>query len=173
MSAYASESFYSPSRIVKQQRDSSSPSNAFSLAYRDGVRQEYPNLSGSSRSPANPTANAIISMQHPHPHLTATMPPQKRAASDDDDLNSATSKHIKTEKPEEFSNAVKKRLQSSSRTGQACDRCKVSAHVVYSGDEPELNAPPDSEDPMRWTSRRMLSMFAEQYRMPDDRSNYG
>lgn len=32
----------------------------------------------------------------------------------------------KTElKPEDFSNSVKKRLQSSTRTGQACDRCKV------------------------------------------------
>ncbi|OBT72162.1 hypothetical protein VF21_08764 [Pseudogymnoascus sp. 05NY08] len=28
-------------------------------------------------------------------------------------------------KPESFSNSVKKRLQSSTRTGQACDRCKV------------------------------------------------
>ncbi|OBT65035.1 hypothetical protein VE03_05256 [Pseudogymnoascus sp. 23342-1-I1] len=28
-------------------------------------------------------------------------------------------------KPETFSNSVKKRLQSSTRTGQACDRCKV------------------------------------------------
>jgi hypothetical protein len=27
--------------------------------------------------------------------------------------------------PEDFSNSVKKRLASSTRTGQACDRCKV------------------------------------------------
>jgi hypothetical protein len=32
----------------------------------------------------------------------------------------------KTEYPKEFSNAVKKKLLSSSPTGQACDRCKVS-----------------------------------------------
>lgn len=34
-------------------------------------------------------------------------------------------KQVKAEHPEEFSDAVKKRLQSSTRTGQACDRCKV------------------------------------------------
>jgi hypothetical protein len=30
--------------------------------------------------------------------------------------------------PEEFSNVVKSKLQSYTRTGQACDRCKVRAH---------------------------------------------
>jgi hypothetical protein len=52
-----------------------------------------------------------------------TMPP-KRIASDEP--NGTPAKQPKTEHPEEFSNAVKKKLQSSSRTGQACDRCKVS-----------------------------------------------
>ena len=32
--------------------------------------------------------------------------------------------------PEEFSNVVKSKLQSYTRTGQACDRCKVSTHTV-------------------------------------------
>jgi hypothetical protein len=50
--------------------------------------------------------------------------PQKRPASGEPEA--AGAKHIKAEHPEEFSNAVKKRLASSSRTGQACDRCKVS-----------------------------------------------
>jgi hypothetical protein len=50
--------------------------------------------------------------------------PQKRPASGEPEAVGA--KHIKAEHPEEFSNAVKKRLASSSRTGQACDRCKVS-----------------------------------------------
>lgn len=36
----------------------------------------------------------------------------------------------KTEqKSEDFSSSVKKRLQGSSRTGQACDRCKVSRGI--------------------------------------------
>lgn len=38
----------------------------------------------------------------------------------------------KTEtRPEDFSNSVKKRLQSSTRTGQACDRCKVCRELSY------------------------------------------
>lgn len=32
--------------------------------------------------------------------------------------------------PEEFSNVVKSKLQSYTRTGQACDRCKVSISRV-------------------------------------------
>ena len=36
-----------------------------------------------------------------------------------------TPKKVKTEDPSQFSAAVKKKLQASSRTGQACDRCKV------------------------------------------------
>jgi hypothetical protein len=35
-------------------------------------------------------------------------------------------KRPRTEHPEGFSNAVRKKMQFSSRTGQACDRCKVS-----------------------------------------------
>ncbi|KAF8865237.1 hypothetical protein BDZ45DRAFT_580482 [Acephala macrosclerotiorum] len=50
------------------------------------------------------------------------MPSQKRPAGD---ANGAPAKQVKAEHPEEFSNAVKKKLQSSQRTGQACDRCKV------------------------------------------------
>jgi hypothetical protein len=52
----------------------------------------------------------------------STTMPQKRPSEGE---NGVPAKHIKAEHPEEFSNAVKKRLQSSSRTGQACDRCKV------------------------------------------------
>lgn len=50
--------------------------------------------------------------------------PQKRGAPPSEN-NGTPAKHVKGEHPEEFSNAVKKRLQSSTRTGQACDRCKV------------------------------------------------
>jgi hypothetical protein len=55
--------------------------------------------------------------------MGVTMPPKRPAP---DEANGAPTKQPKTEHPEEFSNAVKKKLQSSSRTGQACDRCKVS-----------------------------------------------
>jgi hypothetical protein len=51
------------------------------------------------------------------------MPPKRNA--DPDEANGVPSKQQRKEDPEDFSNAVKKRLQSSSRTGQACDRCKV------------------------------------------------
>lgn len=52
-----------------------------------------------------------------------SMMPPKRTASGSP---SGTAGKVKTEqKPEDFSNSVKKRLQSSTRTGQACDRCKV------------------------------------------------
>jgi hypothetical protein len=54
------------------------------------------------------------------------MPP-KRTSSVSPSVNTGTPAKVpKTEqKPEDFSNSVKKRLQSSTRTGQACDRCKV------------------------------------------------
>ncbi len=70
-------------------------------------------IPGLGYPPAITTASAAA--------YAATMP-QKRPSEVDD---STSSKHIKAEHPEEFSNAVKKKLQSSNRTGQACDRCKV------------------------------------------------
>jgi hypothetical protein len=51
--------------------------------------------------------------------------PQKRPSPGE--ANGTPAKHVKAEHPEEFSNAVKKKLQSSTRTGQACDRCKASS----------------------------------------------
>ena len=48
------------------------------------------------------------------------------------EANGTPAKLVKAEHPEEFSNAVKKKLQSSTRTGQACDRCKVSFRSVDS-----------------------------------------
>ncbi|KAK0104418.1 hypothetical protein ONS95_004711 [Cadophora gregata] len=59
---------------------------------------------------------------------TPTMP-QKRPSEDDSSngspVNSSPAKHMRTERPEEFSKAVLKKLKDSNRTGQACDRCKV------------------------------------------------
>ena len=49
--------------------------------------------------------------------------PQKRSSPGQ--VNGSPAKHVKAEHPEEFSQAVKKKLLNSTRTGQACDRCKV------------------------------------------------
>ena len=68
-----------------------------------------------------PPPSSSLSRRRPRV-LTMTMPP-KRSASDEP--SGPLAKQPKTEHPEEFSNAVKKKLLSSSRTGQACDRCKV------------------------------------------------
>ncbi|KAI9684154.1 MAG: hypothetical protein M1829_003424 [Trizodia sp. TS-e1964] len=53
--------------------------------------------------------------------------PQKRPSPSSPSQTSGSNKMAKNEffSPEDFSNSVKKRLMSSSRTGQACDRCKV------------------------------------------------
>ncbi|KAI9801854.1 MAG: hypothetical protein M1833_002168 [Piccolia ochrophora] len=55
------------------------------------------------------------------------MPPKRPPTGAPTANTPSRSKQPKTENfgPEEFSNSVKKRLASSSRTGQACDRCKV------------------------------------------------
>lgn len=53
----------------------------------------------------------------------ATTMSGKRTASGEPDNISV--KQPKTEHPEEFSKQVRTKLQGSSRTGQACDRCKV------------------------------------------------
>jgi hypothetical protein len=55
------------------------------------------------------------------------MPPKRTSSASPSVSTGTPAKVPKTEqKPEDFSNSVKKRLQSSTRTGQACDRCKVS-----------------------------------------------
>ena len=57
------------------------------------------------------------------------MPPKRTASGSP---SGTPGKTVKTEqKPEDFSNSVKKRLQSSTRTGQACDRCKVYLHLHF------------------------------------------
>ncbi|KAG5998390.1 hypothetical protein E4U43_002427, partial [Claviceps pusilla] len=68
------------------------------------------------------------------PRVTMPSRPAKRSAdgggaSDDDAHHASTSSKMKLARadrgPEDFSSVVKNRLQSYSRTGQACDRCKV------------------------------------------------
>lgn len=50
--------------------------------------------------------------------------PAKRSADGDDDGSASTSR-FKLPRADDFSSVVKNRLQSYTRTGQACDRCKV------------------------------------------------
>jgi hypothetical protein len=105
------------------------------------------------------------------------MPPGKRNASGEP--NSAPVKQPKTERPEEFSKQVRSKLQGSSRTGQACDRCKVCIAVDLNPKTPSpttvvsvntnYSSCPGPQDSMRWTSRRMLALPSKQYRM----SNHG
>lgn len=53
----------------------------------------------------------------------------KRKADDDPRFNDV--KFIKTEKDAniDYSQDVKKKINSSARTGQACDRCRVSTYL--------------------------------------------
>lgn len=93
--------------------------------------------------------------------------PQKRPSPGE--ANGTPAKHVKAEHPEEFSNAVKKKLQSSTRTGQACDRCKVSLifgqTTTWVAQELTFLLHVGSQDQMRWASWRVFPLFAEQYRM--------
>jgi hypothetical protein len=61
--------------------------------------------------------------------LSSPMPP-KRASSGSPSGTPAKLPKSET-KPEDFSSSVKKRLQSSTRTGQACDRCKVGRPLSH------------------------------------------
>lgn len=90
-------------------------------------------------------ASAIIKTESPvnqdggSSYATATaippaMPGKRTASGELTGNGSATPvKQLRAERPEEFSSVVKKKLQSSTRTGQACDRCKVG---VLCGLEP-------------------------------------
>lgn len=82
---------------------------------------------------------------------------QKRPAPPDE--NNAPVKHVKAEHPEEFSNAVKKRLASSTRTGQACDRCKVTINNIQLYAQLMIISGP--QDPMRWATWWMFAVSAE------------
>lgn len=79
-----------------------------------GARRCSESLNSSVRATVN-----TVRLPASRATLPIAMPGQKRPAPE------SNGKPIKAEQPEEFSNAVKKRLQSSTRTGQACDRCKV------------------------------------------------
>lgn len=82
---------------------------------------------------------------------TSPMPPKRPSESSP---TGTPGKLPKTEtKPEDFSSSVKKRLQSSTRTGQACDRCKVCCRprrAIHQGDAKLTNCL-DTQNTMRWT----------------------
>ncbi|KAH6669576.1 fungal-specific transcription factor domain-containing protein [Halenospora varia] len=105
----------------------STPSAA--ILQRD-PRFEQSQLRGLEYAAASPsrvsikTENPVHGFQAYATTSATTMPgSSKRSASGEP--STASVKQPRAEHPEEFSNAVKKKLQSSTRTGQACDRCKV------------------------------------------------
>jgi hypothetical protein len=113
---------------LRQQNYAISPFATPTNAISDAVRQ-LPQVDAGSeyhKSLVYTTASSINTLRQNPSHFVNM--PSKRNGSDEQNNNGNGNppKHIKTEHPEEFSNAVKKKLQSSSRTGQACDRCKVS-----------------------------------------------
>lgn len=74
------------------------------------------------RAPESSTASSIRK-RTAYSVPTSPMPPKRTS---EQSPTGTPSKLQKTDnKSEDFSNSVKKRLQSSTRTGQACDRCKV------------------------------------------------
>ncbi|KAG6038074.1 hypothetical protein E4U41_004608 [Claviceps citrina] len=85
-----------------------------------------------SLSPASSSPTGI-SPRTTRPRATMPSRPAKRSAdgggASDDDAHLSSSGKMKLARadrgPEDFSSVVKNRLQSYSRTGQACDRCKV------------------------------------------------
>jgi hypothetical protein len=115
---FHSTSSQAPPKHIKQETYNF-PLYATPAAHNVGaVRRDYSRFAENHRHlPFNYTASSVK-------EDTPIAMPQKRPASGEPEA--AVAKHIKAEHPEEFSNAVKKRLASSSRTGQACDRCKVS-----------------------------------------------
>lgn len=123
------------------------------------------------------TASSTSTSRNTASSTSRDMPP-KRERQSGSPSTGTPAKLLKTEqKPEDFSNSVKKRLQSSTRTGQACDRCKVCAPLQFLSSRHEGNQSLDpidiasgSKNSMRRSSRRMLAMHREPDTMPDDGS---
>lgn len=94
-------------------------------ALRQTYRDHFGHHSVSPSLSPSPSASSIriLSTASSAPTRAHPMPPKRTASGSP---TGTPSKLPKPEtKPETFSNSVKKRLQSSTRTGQACDRCKV------------------------------------------------
>jgi hypothetical protein len=87
------------------------------LGHQQPPSSQSPSLSASSIRILSTASSA------PHQAQARPMPPKRRASGSPAGTPAKLPKQ--ETKPETFSNSVKKRLQSSTRTGQACDRCKV------------------------------------------------
>jgi hypothetical protein len=61
------------------------------------------------------------------------MPPKRPATSQTPDHTQQANGEGSFANGDEFTHVVRKRLSTSTRTGQACDRCKVSADASCSG----------------------------------------
>jgi len=123
--------------------------------------------------------------------------PVKRPVDTDDDGEHGAHHHVPTkasrhdlhqdydsQQAAQSASARKKGL--SSRTGQACDRCKVRVccpnampchHIsmqplIQTSLLLTLSPPTDQEDPLRPSARRLLAVRAEQYRMSYNRPHY-
>lgn len=125
------------------------------------------------------TGSSTTSSQVAASSTSRNMPPKRQSGSPPPGY---PAKIPKTEqKPEDFSNSVKKRLQSSTRTGQACDRCKVCAHsftsdfcreltMEFKSDSIDTSLGP--QDSLRCPPRRMLSLYRKSDTMSNYRSHY-
>ncbi|KAM5379371.1 hypothetical protein ACJZ2D_004069 [Fusarium nematophilum] len=104
-----------------------------SKARRPAASIKISSSSAGSSATSSPTSSRGISPRSkPKPkHKMPPGRPAKRAASngDDDAVPAQAPGKVKLPKlergPDDFSSVVKNRLQSYTRTGQACDRCKV------------------------------------------------
>jgi hypothetical protein len=101
--------------------------------------------------------------------------PLRGTASGRPNVNPLT--RLKVEHPDEFSHAVKRKLSSSSRTGQACDCCKVRSNapsctkrLLIPSDTKTSTAGP--QNPMRCTAWRLLVLSGNRYSMHDNGSTY-
>ena len=119
--------------------------------------------------------------QHPRRRSHFTLPPQiifivmppKRHTSilsPVAGMSPRINENVEYQSADEFTRSVKRKLSSSTRTGQACDRCKVSVLGLSSFSLTNTGST-DQEDKVRWTARGMLSMHAKPNRVSHNRSN--
>ncbi|KAF4467692.1 Transcriptional activator acu-15 [Fusarium albosuccineum] len=102
----------------------SSTAKATAASKRSASNKSAPS-SASSSTASSPSSSRGIS---PRSKKMPGRPPKRPASNGDDESGQAAGK-VKLPRlergPDDFSSVVKNRLQSYTRTGQACDRCKV------------------------------------------------
>lgn len=121
----------------------------------------------------------------------SSIPPSTKIARTDGDFSahlsnaSSTSQHPQQSASASSSGGTTKQKKASggsTRTGQACDRCKVCANSLLTlSRQASLDTTlssvltremADSQDTMRCTTGRMLAMHPEQHRMQDHRPHH-